>query len=194
MNAEGQDGRKILKDAIRDGDLTGLSQYLEVLLPSLPREDQIQICIHGTKENCLNVPCLEKLTWLAQDAVKASQLVVFEYLWDKFLDPNHIPLSWPMLVSAAERGLIDFAESFWARDPDCFKILSPGRWRGPPEGESQITSALQYNQFVYVDYILAHGADINGVSALWNLVRTSILHGGKPRASHHHILLRQRSS
>ena len=153
----------------RCGDLGALRHYLEVILPSLPKEDQEHLCVHTSKK-CSSVPCLGKLNYLAEDSVIADQLAFFEYLWDEFLSATHVHLSWQMLEWAATNGRIDFAKSFWARDSKCFSILSPYRVRGPPEGESQIMHAVRFSHFEYADYMLAHGADINAASPQWKIV------------------------
>ena len=169
MDAQQSNPNKELQDLSRCGKLDALRHYLEVIIPLLTSEDQKRLCIH-TNEDCSSVPCLRKLSYLAEDAVVASQLGVFEYLWDMYLGHAHIHLTWQMLEWAATNGKIDFAESFWARDPECFSLLSPYRICGPPEGESQMIHAVRFSHFEYADYMLSHGAEINGASPPWEIV------------------------
>ena len=171
----------VLQNQVREADLDGLRQSLEFDIPSLSKEEQLRLCVYRDNE-CPNVPCLDKIQNLAEAAVKASQLTVFEYLWDTFLMYHSgIALSWPMLEWAAEQGSIAFAESFHNRDPQCFKILSPYLFRGPSQGRSQITSALGHDQFRYVDYMLEHGAHIDNAAPYHNIVGSVIRRGGPTR-------------
>ena len=165
---------KELQDLTRCGDLSALRHHLEEIIPSLSIIDQNELCAHNTNPCGSNTPCLKKISYLAEDAVISSQLGIFEYLWDRWLGPGHVLLSWGSLIWAAAEGAIDFAESFWAREPSCFSRLSPETVRGPPEGESQITHALKFNKYDYADYILAHGVDINGGSEYWKIVPTIV--------------------
>ena len=175
------DPHRILGHLSKNGDLDGLRQFLEVTVLSLSREDQVQLCAHGN-EGILHVPCLEKLKYLAEHAVEHSQIEVFNYLWDNFLGPGHVQLSPRSLKRTAEKGMMDFAEAFWARDPDCFKLLLPIYFFGrPPEWESQLTRAVGNDQYMYADYMLAHGAQIDGAYPYYNTIRSVLLWGGTPR-------------
>ena len=178
MTEEGLSWHAKLRVASNRGDISSLNHYLKVVLPSLSREDRLQICVHGLKR-CPDFLCLTKITLLAEDAVGNSQLAVFEYFWDTFLGPGGVRLSWKMLERSAEEGMIDFAESFWARDSQCFKILSPSRPRGPPKGMSQLRPAIMHNHYDYADSMLARGADVNDASPFWNIARTAISYSGR---------------
>ena len=131
------------------------------------------MCAHGNND-CPDAPCWKKLSYLAEDAMTASQLEISEYLWDNFLGPGHIQLSWRMLEWAATEDEINMVRSFWARDPGCFVLLSPCHIRGPPEGESHIMNAVRLNHFEHADYMLTQGADINGASPHWKIVPTIV--------------------
>ena len=182
MSKEQGNLHKELQDLVRIGDLSALRHYLEIVIPSSSREDQKRLCAHTTKD-CLDAPCLKKLSYLAEDSVLASQREIFEYLWDRYLGSSQFQLSWRMLEWAATEGEINLAKSFWARDQGCFSLLSPCRIRGPPAGESQITHAVRFNHFEYADFMLAHGADINASSPYWKIVPTIVswrASSGKP--------------
>ncbi|KAI4234286.1 MAG: hypothetical protein L6R40_006832 [Gallowayella cf. fulva] len=72
-------------------------------------------------------------------------------------------IPWTCLRGAAYRGDIALAETFFQRDPDCFNATEPRPAIGPVQrdGHQQFNIAIRNDQFEYIDFMLAHGGDIN---------------------------------
>ncbi|KAI4256050.1 MAG: hypothetical protein L6R42_006430 [Xanthoria sp. 1 TBL-2021] len=72
-------------------------------------------------------------------------------------------IPWHCLRDAAYRGDISLAETFFQRDPDCFNATEPPPAIGSVvrDGHQQFNIAIRNNRFEYIDFMLAHGGDIN---------------------------------
>lgn len=143
-----------------NGNLTKLQTFLEKTLPSLPTDEQVKYCNHPV-DPCDEVPCSIKVTNLANAAAEAGQIDVFTYLWEKYLGPRGSRIPWAALRAAARFGSIPIAEAFYARDPNCFNTVESESPRGGPVRNTQIDVAIRQDNYDYVDYLLAHGADMN---------------------------------
>lgn len=149
----------------KDGDIEGVQRFIEQTLPSLPRERQQTFCSHLTddSETCDEIPCTVSIIHLSEAAAQESQVEIFVYLWDSFLASRGITsISWPCLKIAAFQGAISLAQAYWSRDPDCFNTTGPQAVH--PSGvrrSFQIETAIRSDRFEYIDFMLAHGADIN---------------------------------
>lgn len=140
------------------GQLDPIKLALEQEIPSLSRDRQLQYCGHSSP--CTSVPCRFQLSIWARCAVRKNQQHVVRYLWDSFLGPSGVEVPWESMRCAASRGSIALGEIFWAHDHACFQRIEPkGIFR--PGGETQVGCAVDRDHFEYVDFILAHGADIN---------------------------------
>ena len=175
LTAEVLESLAALQNMCRNGDLPGLRSFFSTEFPSISQERRLQYCAHGSNpESCKINFCPRKAEHLAEDAAGASQVPVFEYIWDTFLLSYQQPLSWAMLKAAALQGSVALAESFWERDKGCFKVLEPAHPHGSPGGTSQITIALRNDRYEYTEYILAHGADINSRMHEHSILRSII--------------------
>ncbi|KAL8802309.1 MAG: hypothetical protein Q9182_003887 [Xanthomendoza sp. 2 TL-2023] len=84
------------------------------------------------------------------------------------------PIPWNSLRDAAYRGDIPLAQAFLQQDPNCFNATEP-----PPaiklvdrDGHQQFNIAIRNDRFDYIDFMLAHGGDINaGLDAGNDLLR-----------------------
>lgn len=157
-----------------NGNLKELQGFLGETIYSLPRGEQIQYCNHAG-EPCRDVPCPSKVTNLADTATQAEQITVFVYLWDTFLQHLGVRIPWKSLHAAARIGSIPLAEAFCAREPDCFNTIAPKSPHGGQPGVSQIGIAMRNDNFDYVNYMLAHGADINSGFPDHSPVRAAVL-------------------
>ena len=148
-----------------DGDLEGVKEFVEQTLPSLPRERQSTFCPHFTRSynTCNDLPCTANIINLSEAAAQGGQVDVFAYLWDTFLAPRGITsISWPCLRTAALQGSISLAQAYWSRDPDCFNTMGPLSVHPPGVRRPlQVETAIRSDRFDYIDFMLAHGADIN---------------------------------
>ncbi|KAL8683131.1 MAG: hypothetical protein Q9186_000844 [Xanthomendoza sp. 1 TL-2023] len=72
-------------------------------------------------------------------------------------------IPWSSLRDAAYRGDIPLAETFLQQDPDCFNATEPPPAIGPVDrdGHQQFNIAIRNDRFEYIDFMLAHGGDIN---------------------------------
>lgn len=155
--------RRVLDALCKNGDIEGLQIFLEKTLPSLPQEHQNTFCSHLLGP-CNELPCTASIVHLSTAAAQEGHAKVFAYLWDKFLAPRGAKaIPWPCLRAAAFQGSMPLAQAFWSRDPDCFGATEPRAVHGPGARDSnhQINIAIRNDQFEYVDFMLAHGADIN---------------------------------
>lgn len=148
----------------KDGDVDGVQKYVETL-PSLPKERQTTFYSHFTpiSNTCDELPCTASIINLSNTAAQGGQVHVFVYLWDTCLAPRGITsISWPCLKTAAFQGSIPLAQAYWSRDPDCFNKLGPVSVH-PPGVRSplQVETAIRSDRFGYIDFMLAHGANIN---------------------------------
>ena len=169
------------------GDLDSVRAFFEATLPSLRPEQQISYCSHAGPK-CQHTPCLSLVTTLCETAARSNQANIFAYLWDNFLSSNEqgtiinrIP--WQCLRSAAILGSLSLAEAFFNRDPDCFSSVAPAAPHGTNGGASQISIAIRHDRLDYIDYMLAHGADINMGFHEQNVLRgvvRSAVDDGKP--------------
>ena len=77
---------------------------------------------------------------------------------------------WNDLRRAAYEGNIVLAETLYQRDPDCFNTVEPPLVVGPVnrDGHQQFNIAIRNNRFEYIDFMLAHGGDINAGFARGN--------------------------
>lgn len=149
----------------KDGNIKGVQTFLEKTLPSLPRERQYVFCHHltGDPRLCDDLPCTASMIHLSETAAQGGQAEIFAYLWNTFLAPRGITsVSWPCLKTAAFQGAIPLAQAFWFRDPDCFNTIEPRAVHPPGARRSgQVEIAIRNDRFEYIDFMLAHGADIN---------------------------------
>ena len=149
----------------KDGDIEGVQKFVEQTLPSLPRERQTTFCSHlaGHSETCGSLPCIASIINLSDAAAEACQVQVFAYLWDNFLAPRGITsISWRCLRTAAFQGSIPLAQAYWSRDPDCFNTIGPQSVHSVGvRRQLQIETAIRSDRFEYIDFMLAHGADID---------------------------------
>ncbi|KAL9601918.1 MAG: hypothetical protein Q9179_002705 [Wetmoreana sp. 5 TL-2023] len=150
-------------DLCEAGHIESIRNLLEIVLPTWPQERQASICSH-VPDHCNDIPCTARILIYCRAAVEGNQTEVFGYLWDKYLAPRGAQaISWPCLNTAAFQGDISLAKTFWSRDPDCFQRTQPPGICGPPEGyhNSQFKIAIRSDRYEYIDFMLAHGADIN---------------------------------
>lgn len=169
------------------GDLDSARAFFEATLPSLGPEQLISYCSHAGPK-CHNTPCPSLVTTLCETAARSNQANIFAYLWDAFLSSNEegtgiIRIPWQCLRSAAILGSLSLAEAFFNRDPDCFRSVEPAAAHGTNGGASQINIAIRHDRFDYIDYMLAHGADIDMGFHEQNILRgvvRSAVDDGKP--------------
>ncbi len=169
------------------GDLDSARAFFEATLPSLRPEKFTSYCSHAGPK-CHNTPCPSLVTTLCETAARSNHANIFVYLWDAFLSSNEegtviISIPWQCLRSAAVLGSLSLAEAFFNRDPDCFRSVAPAAPHGTNGGASQISIAIRHDRFDYIDYMLAHGADINigfhEQNVLRGVVRSAV-DDGKP--------------
>ncbi|KAI9041349.1 ankyrin repeat domain-containing protein [Aspergillus affinis] len=127
---------------------------------------------------CTVVPCHEKLTQLAIAAAEADQVEVFAYLWDTYLAGDDAEIPWAALKAAARHGSIPLAEAFYCRDPTCFTRAVLKASHGRVLGGSQVKVALLHGHLNYIDFLLAHGADINAEFPDQSPVRAAVRSDG----------------
>ena len=154
---------RVLDVLCKDGDIEGVHTFLEKTLPSLPQEHQNALCSHLSGP-CNELPCTATIVHSSAAAAQEGQAEVFAYLWDTFLAPRGTKaISWPCLRAAAFQGSIPLAQAFWSRDSECFDTTEPRAVHGPVARDSnhQVNIAIRNDRFEYVDFMLAHGADIN---------------------------------
>ena len=147
----------------KDGNVGRLAVFLESTLPILAQERQRDLCSHGPS-HCDEIPCTASIMNYCIAGASAKQAVVFEYLWDKHLTARGIrKVPWLCLKAAAFQGNLTLAQTFWLRDPDCFRHTELLHVRGPPEEHynGQFKIAIRNDRFEYIDFMIAHGADIN---------------------------------
>ncbi|KAH8426518.1 ankyrin repeat domain-containing protein [Aspergillus melleus] len=149
-----------------EGNLDGIRDFLENDFPLLPPEGRTAYCAHTSQPqqgSCTDAPCNEKLTQLAIAAAEADQVEIFAYLWDTYLasDGAGAEIPWAALKAAARHGSIPLAEAFYCRDPTCFTKAVLKAPNGRVLGGSQIKVALLHGHLNYIEFLLAHGADIN---------------------------------
>ena len=169
------------------GDLDSTRVFFEATLPSLRPEQRISYCSHAGPK-CHNTPCPSLVTNLCETAARSNHANIFAYLWDTFLSSNEegaviIRIPWQCLRSAAILGSLSLAEAFFSRDSDCFRTVAPPAAHGMNGGASQISIAIRHDRFDYIDYMLAHGADIDMSSHKQNILRgvmNSAIDDGKP--------------
>ena len=147
------------------GDLDSTRAFFEITLPSLRPEQLISYCSHAGPK-CHKIPCPSLVMTLCETAARSNQVDVFAYLWDAFLSSNEdetviVRIPWQCLRSAAILGSLSLAEAFFNRDRDCFRSVAPAAPHGASGGTSQISIAIRHDRLDYIDYMLAHGADID---------------------------------
>ena len=159
---------RVLLALCKSGDVESVQTFLEKTLPSLPQERQASFCHHSRSAAdspaCGDVPCTTRIVRLSEAAVQGGQADVFAYLWDTFLGPRGITtISWPCLWTAASQGALPLAQNFHARDPHCFNRFEEQQTVHPQGVKriSQIEVAIRNDRFEYLDFMFAHGADIN---------------------------------
>lgn len=157
-----------------NGNLQELRTFLEKTVHSLSQEEQISLCSYAGKP-CQDVPCTHKVTCLAETAAKANQTATFAYLWDSLLGPRGCRISWTSLRAAALLGSIPLAQTFHARDSECFNIVEPPSPHGSRGGVTQIEIAMRHDNFDYVDFIRTHGADLNNNFPNRSPIRAAVL-------------------
>ena len=149
----------------KDDDIKDVQKFIEQTLPVLPKERQKAFCsrLSCDSETCNDLPCTARTIQLLEAAAQGGQVEVFTYLWDTFLAPRGITsIPYPCLRTAAFQGAIPLAQAYWSRDPDCFKAFSPPAVHPPrPRRPFQVATAIRSDRFEYIDFMLAHGADIN---------------------------------
>ena len=96
-------------------------------------------------------------------ACEGNQSSTFAYIWDEIITPHEpTPIPWPCLKAAAHHGSILLAQELWARDPDCFKTTEPPAIRGyQRDGHQQFNIAIRNDNYDYIDFMIAHGGDLN---------------------------------
>ena len=173
---------------ISSGDLPAVRQFLETTLPHLQKEQQAPFCYHLDPQ-CDGLPCPLLTPRLLETAAKANQPTILAYIWDTFMSKessSRIP--WPTLRSAAILGSIPLGEVIHARDPACFQWTEPAAPHGTRGGDSQLLVALRHDRVAYIDYMLAHGADINASYTDRSPVRAAVQaasdDGKNPRMFH----------
>lgn len=157
-----------------NGNLEELRTFLEKTVHSLSQDEQITLCSHAGKP-CQNVPCTNKVTSLAETAAKANQPAIFAYLWDSILGPRDCRISWTSLRAAARLGSIFLAQTFHARDLECFNIVEPPSPHGSRGGGTQIEVGMRHDNFDYVNFIQVHGADMNNNFPNRSPIRAAVL-------------------
>lgn len=163
-----------LRDLCIRGDLEGMRKWLENTLPTLPAETQKSFCAH-IHDHCDDIPCTASITTLSIAAAEGNRTAIFAYLWDRYLAPHGVQaIPWPCLKTAAFQGNIALAEVFWCRDPDCFRRNQPPGVRGPPNISDQFKIAIRRDRYDYIDFMLAHGADINAGLPEIDLLKTVV--------------------
>ena len=168
------------------GDLDSTRAFFEISLPNLRPKQLISYSSHAGPK-CDNMPCPSFVTALCETAARSNQVDVFTYLCDAFLSSNEdgtvvVKIPWQCLRSAAILGSLSLAEAFFNRDPDCFQSVAPAAPHGASGGTSQITIAIRHDHLEYIDYMLAHGADIDMPVHAQNIligVVTSAIDNGK---------------
>ncbi|PLB52481.1 ankyrin [Aspergillus steynii IBT 23096] len=156
-----------------EGNLSGVRDFLEQDFALLPPEGRIEYCGHASKP-CDHVPCREKITQMAVAAAEGDQDEVFAYLWDMYLAAEGAEIPWPALKAAARHGSVPLAEAFYCRDPTCFTKSVLKAPHGRVLGGSQIKVALLKDHLHYIDFLLAHGADINAEFPEQSPVRAAV--------------------
>ena len=147
------------------GDLDSTRAFFEMALLNLRPKQLISYCSHAGPK-CDHIPCPSFVTALCETAARFNQVDVFTYLCDAFLSSNEdgtviVRIPWPCLRSAAILGSLSLGEAFFNRDPDCFRSVAPAAPHGASGGTSQISIAIRHDHLDYIDYMLAHGADID---------------------------------
>ena len=149
----------------KTGDVEGVQIFLERKLPAMPPERQISFCDHFAANplQCRDIPCTALVTHLSEAAAREGQTDMFAYLWDFFLAPRGISsVPWQCLKASASKGFIDLAQAFWLRDPNCFNVMEPPSVH--PIGATRSRSikiAIRSDRFDYIDFMLAHGVNMN---------------------------------
>ena len=154
---------RVLDALCKDGDIEGVRTFLDKTLPSLSQEHRNFFCshLHGP---CNDSPCTASIIHVSTAAAQEGQAEVFAYLWDTLLAPRgQKGIPWPCLKAAAFRGSIPLAQVFWSRDCECFNTTEPGvaNGSGARNHNSQINIAIRNDHYEYIDFMLAHGADVN---------------------------------
>ena len=168
------------------GNIQDLRHFLDVILPSLPRDQQRNYCIHAGSK-CDDVPCPAEVENLADQSAEAAQSAVFRELWDTYLGPRGFRLPWRSLYAAARLGSVDLAKIFHDRDPDCFNIVEPAAPHGDKGGGLQLQIAVRGGHLEYAAYMLAMGAQINKGFPKHSPVRAAVQYAvsdGKGRFLH----------
>ena len=154
---------RVLDALCKDGDIERVQTFLEKTLASLPQERQNTSCSR-LPGPCNELPCTASIIHLSVAAAQEGQAEVFTYLWDTFLASRGTKaIPWPYLRAAAFQGSIPLAQAFWSRDPECFDTTEPRAVHGPVarDRNHQVNIAIRNDRFEYIDFMLAHGADIN---------------------------------
>ncbi|KAL8749751.1 MAG: hypothetical protein Q9184_006681 [Pyrenodesmia sp. 2 TL-2023] len=89
---------------------------------------------------------------------------LFAYLWDTHLAPHGMKsIPWDCLRAAAYQGNIPLAKVFYERDAECFSTTEPSPVIGPTgrDNHQQFNIAIRNDRFDYIDFMLAHGGDLN---------------------------------
>jgi len=87
-------------------------------------------------------------------AANLKKVDVLTMIWDAFA-PGSTFIDHDVLDNNACNPSIALAEAIHARSPDCFNQTAGG-WL-----QTQVETAILCDNYDYVDYMLAHGADIN---------------------------------
>ncbi|KAL8939751.1 MAG: hypothetical protein Q9211_002598 [Gyalolechia sp. 1 TL-2023] len=154
--------------ACKQGDVHRVRSFLQTTLPSLSPSSQRDFCLHHCSPAsiipCSALPCPVALTRLLVAASEGSSPTIFAYLWDIHLAPRGITsIPWDCLRIAAYKGDIPLGTTFFERDRACFRAAAPptALLPGRRDGHQQFNIAIRNDRFDYIDFMLAHGGDIN---------------------------------
>ncbi|KAI9680899.1 MAG: hypothetical protein M1817_004339 [Caeruleum heppii] len=139
------------------GELDQIRRFFEVDIYSLPQEQRSEYCRHSS--TCDEVPCTSEVENLADAATQHAQEKVFAYLYDAFLGPRGVKISWRSLYAAMRLGSIPLADVFLAREPKCFTVPPPRAVHG--RHGTLLNAAMRQEHLDLVDHLVAHGLDIN---------------------------------
>ncbi|KAF7555948.1 hypothetical protein G7Z17_g1786 [Cylindrodendrum hubeiense] len=149
-------------------DIDGLSNFISNTLPQLSTEIQEAYTALPALQSDVSQPA-----HLLMAAARAQSPQIFKFLWDALYAPHnvgeaealsnsHTPVKipWACLIHAAQRGSIPLARVFVICEPAALARVQPPVAHGRRSG-SQILSAMRAGNLEYIDFMRAHGVDLN---------------------------------
>ena len=166
--ASAETSHQLLYKLCQQGDVQEVKMSLERIDAVLSSTQRTPVCSHSIDTFCKKgVLCASSLTTYTIAAAEGGNSELFAILWDEYLTPRGIrEIPWQALRTAAYQGNVLLARVFWSREENCFNRTEPPGPRGPPRGtgNNQLKVAMRRDNFDYVDFMLAHGCDMSGLS------------------------------